>query len=234
MSYQSRAVTLTEVLISISVISLLFGLLAPALIRGRSLARGVVSTAEVRSLATAHAVYAQESADMLFYPGVPNSNGIVIKWRDGVLVDNPFFVYALSWRRYMDLSDAETTSPFRPRPNLGEDFPVTCTSFTKPGYWDRRTRRGDRAQWTGVGLNHVTFPARKSWLHDEYRFSNSMHLGSEASSRWIAAFFDGSAAASAHAGEFYYNGDGVLEGGFHNVGESDGAHTIGGVSGTDR
>lgn len=227
-----RGVTLVEVLAVIAIVSVLVSLIAPQLAGARSRARQTTSASTVRHLAAVHAAYAGESHDQLFYPGVPDERGYVTKYRNNARGYSPFFAYSDSWPRHFEMSSGETRSPFSPYRG-GWDFKLTCTSFTQPGYWDPRKRRADRTQWTGAGLQHVAFPERKSWLHDGMRFE-SVPDQSQVPGRWIAAFFDGSAAESPGGGEPYYNADGMLEGGMHGAGVSDGRHTINGLAGTDR
>ena len=63
MSHRTRAFTIIELLVVVSIIALLVGILLPAIGKAREQAKLTQSQANLRNLATAHQSYAAEWAD---------------------------------------------------------------------------------------------------------------------------------------------------------------------------
>lgn len=132
-----RAFSLIELLVVIGIISILIGLLFPALSKARDRGRATVCASNLRQMAAAAGIYAQDDAQhrapFVSFPVFPSQLGVV----------DPEQSWVRTMRPYLDAKDA-----------------ALCPSDQSPHWTERRPGMGNRLREVSFGLNaHVADPA---------------------------------------------------------------------------
>lgn len=181
--------TLTETLISISMIGVLLALLIPALAHHRTAAKH----ARALSLLSSHAtVFNQYTSDYRgFMPYFTRPDGVVNVQVDSIPLSVEYFDAHVYWHVFLAESlyathwtDPRFTESGRAR--IATTFWYSAAFLADPAFWARETRVGPE-QWRAVNASEISFPDRKAMhLASSYWFSKK-------ASGAMLGFVDGSA-----------------------------------------
>lgn len=235
--------TLVEVLISISIISILLAILLPALRHTRDSASDVASAANVRTHVAVMAMYAADFADQA--PFFTKPNEIVLVHSPPVTIRVEYFLAYGTWNMALapGYYDGQPTSTSFFYPGYAEHIRAAgyfalysmywySSSFlADPDYWTVERRQGPE-QWRSTKLSDVVAPSGKGIIRE----TKPTDLGMPQS--WFdkpaIGFVDGSVRRVALTNILpgHPNGTGVREGGAM-LHDSPIMHTINGVRGRD-
>jgi prepilin-type N-terminal cleavage/methylation domain-containing protein len=160
----SRAMTLLEVLIAISVIGVLLGLLVPSVAVVRSRAADMKSLANLRTHAQAATLYAGDFRDFAPYIADPDATYSIARG-GGVTMEFEFFESSEAWvialvDDYYQLGLTDGWGVFAypgPEPGIYQYSP---SFIARPAFWNMETRAA--GQLGPNRLSSTTFPANKA------------------------------------------------------------------------
>jgi len=247
---QRRGVTILEMLIVMIVLSVLLGILLPAIGRFRTNASTTQSLANLRTHAQTFTMYTADWSDtwpLFTRPGEvsfvgPPGRRVGARYFDAYLMWNLFLA-----RDYYGGTGTESVffPPGYPRGIRGWDASITpiltpyfypCTFIAHPGFWNARSRTGPD-QWARTLISDVAFPDRKCLIMASYPWTIQGVDALNGGPTIEMALVDGSAARYARKSLLpgYLRGDGTWfeEGSVHIYRWPPLLHTIDGVRGRD-
>jgi prepilin-type N-terminal cleavage/methylation domain-containing protein len=230
---EARAFTLIEVLLSVAIIAVLIGLLAPTLGSVRERARELATLSTIGQHARVFAIYTADEGGA--YPAFvpPAASGTTFFVNGGAYTINGYFGQVYAWQFGMAESyyDGAVTGPLfrRPgrEPDLVSDYRYAASFMADPAFWTYSGRVGP-SQWRGQRDHAVRFPGLKALLVDD-RIMDELFGGGSG----VMAMADGSARAIARTDvlEPFPPGEGDWPGTWSSG--RPGVHTVEGVFGRD-
>lgn len=228
-----RAFTLIETLLSVAIIAVLIGMLAPSLGGVRERARELSTIATIGQHGKVFGVYATDTGGA--YPAFvpPTASGTTFIIRGGAYTINGYFGQVYAWQ--FGLAESHYAGEFTGRlfqrpgrePALVTDYRYSAAFMADPAFWSYQGRVGP-SQWRGQRDHAVRFPSSKSLLVDE-RIMDGFGLDGPGA----MALADGSARAVGRdaLAEPFPPGEGEWPGTWSSG--RPGVHTVDGVFGRD-
>ena len=243
-----RGVTLLEMLVAIAIVSVLVGLLLPAVSHMRSLAERTQVHSALRSHGVAFATYAADYRDLYPYFTKPGEFTQLNGLNGGALEHVLFFDAHRTWHMALAPSYYNvdfTDDIFFPGDTYSDGIadrpqytPIhyACSFIARPGYWNEATRSID-GQFAPTSVAEVAFPSHKSLLVLTWPYSTVLGSGRPLPPLPVCAS-DGSVLDTTGKDRIagYRKGDGaefIEYGAVHFNDSPPMLHTIDGVTGRD-
>lgn len=162
-----KCFTLVEVLVSIALLALLIGLLAPQLAAIRLKGNEVVSLSRLQNHLVTFSAYLADQRDTYPLFADPRATRSYVYFQDQA-VEIRYFEQHATWHLGMgsgyvdDPSSAVFVAGGQPR-GLITDFCYSCSFVAAPEFWNASSRTGPR-QWGITRADQVVFPSVKGLL----------------------------------------------------------------------
>lgn len=165
-SRYSIGFTILELLVCIVVISVLCGLLLPALARFRESTQNAIRLSALRSHAVMLSLYVNDNREIFPFPFNPEMSYSILRTPAPVLVR--FMEIAWSWNYVVGpgyypggAGDDSFRFPGGPRPQWSLGYYYSANLVSRPEFWNATTRTGPD-QWKPVRQAEVVFPSAKA------------------------------------------------------------------------
>ena len=240
----SRAFTLLELILTVTIISLLVALLLPGLFASRQAARRITTFSNLRTVMVGLDAYALDwrgAFPCIADPRLPMPQRIVYG-NDEVFLIGAYFLAPSSW--YIVLAtpyyNASQSSPVffdangRPGDISSSPFFLSCSLFANSAFWNLETRTGPD-QFGPTFHHQVRFTSKKTVVYSPYPYTSGVVTTASSTFRVPMAMADSHVIDPPHNQILrgVGSGEGNYTGSWHFGDFYGGAHTVGGVLGLD-